>query len=63
MLGLAGFSAFETASLLAVLGIAFLGLFYAWFLRRQVLALVLPGGKMQTVWEGIKEGAESYLAS
>ncbi|MFH1841096.1 MAG: sodium-translocating pyrophosphatase [Candidatus Shapirobacteria bacterium] len=63
MLGLSGFSFFEIAALLAVLGIAFLGLLYAWFLRRQVLAIPLPGGKMEAVWNGIREGAEAYLSS
>jgi K(+)-stimulated pyrophosphate-energized sodium pump len=49
--------------MLGVLGIAFLGLFYAFYLRRQTLRIPLPGGRMQAVWEGIREGAEAYLAS
>jgi len=63
MLGLHGFSSFEVASLVGVLGISFLGLFYAFNLRRQILATELPGGKMEDVWNAIKEGAEAYLAS
>jgi K(+)-stimulated pyrophosphate-energized sodium pump len=63
MLGLRGFSPFEIASLIGVLGIALLGLFYAYLLRRQILSISLPEGKMRDVWSGIKEGAEAYLAS
>ena len=63
MFGLSEFSPLERASLFAVLGIAFVGLFYALYLKRQTLAIPLPGGKMQAVWDGIREGAESYLAS
>lgn len=60
---LQGFSPFEVVSLIGVLGIALLGLFYAYLLRKQILAIKLPGGKMEEVWGGIKEGAESYLES
>jgi K(+)-stimulated pyrophosphate-energized sodium pump len=63
MLGLKEFSTFEISSLFGVLGIAVLGLAYAFLLRRQILKIALPGGKMQEVWNGIKEGAEAYLAS
>lgn len=63
MLGLKDFSAFEVSSLIGVLGIAFLGLFYAFLLRRQILNISLPEGKMRDVWSGIKEGAEAYLTS
>lgn len=63
MHSLKGFSIFEVSSLSGVLGIAFIGLFYAFFLKRQILAIPLPEGKMREVWSGIKEGAEAYLAS
>jgi K(+)-stimulated pyrophosphate-energized sodium pump len=63
MSGLREFSPFEIGSLIGVLGIAFLGLFYAFLLRRQILGISLPEGKMREVWSGIKEGAEAYLAS
>jgi K(+)-stimulated pyrophosphate-energized sodium pump len=63
MFGLSEFSPLERAGLFGVLGIAFIGLFYALYLRRQTLAIPLPGGKMQAVWDGIREGAEAYLAS
>jgi len=63
MIGLKEFSIFEVSSLLGVLGIAVLGLLYALYLKRQILAIALPEGKMREVWSGIKEGAEAYLAS
>ncbi|KKS03343.1 MAG: K(+)-insensitive pyrophosphate-energized proton pump [candidate division WWE3 bacterium GW2011_GWF2_41_45] len=63
MIGLKEFSTFEVASLFGVLGIALLGLYYAFYLRRQILSIPLPEGKMREVWGGIKEGAEAYLAS
>jgi K(+)-stimulated pyrophosphate-energized sodium pump len=63
MSGLREFSPFEIGSLIGVLGIALLGLFYAFLLRRQILGISLPEGKMREVWGGIKEGAEAYLAS
>jgi K(+)-stimulated pyrophosphate-energized sodium pump len=63
MSGLKGFSPFEIGSLIGVLVIALLGLLYAFLLRRQILGISLPEGKMREVWGGIKEGAEAYLAS
>ena len=63
MFALREFSFFEQMSLFAVLGVAFLGLFYALYLRRQTLEIELPVGKMRAVWDGIREGAEAYLAS
>jgi len=63
MSGLKEFSPFEIASLMGVLGISFLGLFYAFLLKKQILRIALPEGKMREVWSGIKEGAEAYLAS
>ncbi len=63
MLALREFSPFEQASLVAVLLIALIGLLYAYYLRRQTLSIPLPGGTMRTVWDGIREGAEAYLAS
>ena len=57
------FSNFERVSLFAVLLIALIGLYYASLLRRQTLSILLPGGKMQEVWDAIREGAEAYLAS
>jgi K(+)-stimulated pyrophosphate-energized sodium pump len=63
MFALREFSPFEQASLVAVLLIALIGLSYAYYLRRQTLSIPLPGGTMRSVWDGIREGAEAYLAS
>lgn len=63
MLGLAGFSSFEIGAVLGVLSMAVVALSYALWLRRQVFAIPLPRGRMIEVWQGIKEGAEAYLAS
>ena len=52
---------FETYSLWGVLVVAVLGLAYALFLRRQVLAEDKGTAKMQEVWEAIKQGADAYL--
>jgi K(+)-stimulated pyrophosphate-energized sodium pump len=52
---------FETIALWSVLGIAFLGLAYALFLRRQILAEDKGTPKMIEVWEAIKQGAGAYL--
>ena len=59
LLGLTGFSLFESASIGVVLIIALLGLAYAVWLRKSILGIELPGGKMEEVWSGIKEGAEA----
>ncbi len=53
---------FETVALWAVLGIAVLGLFYAVFLRRQILREDAGTEEMQVVWRAIKEGADAYLS-
>jgi K(+)-stimulated pyrophosphate-energized sodium pump len=56
-----GATAFETIALWTVLGIAVLGLAYALFLRRQIMAEDKGSSKMIEVWEAIKQGAEAYL--
>ena len=53
---------FEAIALWAVLGIAILGLLYALFLRRQVLAEDKGTAKMQEVWDAIRTGADAYLS-
>jgi len=58
------FSSLENAAILAVLGIALLGLAYAFWLRRQILKekpQISERGLL--VWRGIKDGAEAYLSS
>jgi len=52
---------FESMSLWVVLGIALLGLGYAFLLRRQVMKEDKGTEKMQEVWSGIKAGADTYL--
>src|SRR4030043_2168412 len=56
-----GATSFETTALWAVLGIALLGLAYALFLRRQIMAEDKGNPKMIGVWEGIRQGAAPSL--
>lgn len=56
-----GFTLFESVAIFAVLGIAFLGLGYAWFLKRQIMAEDTGTLPMKRVWGAIVEGAKSYL--
>jgi len=55
-------TAFEMIALWVVLGIALIGLGYALFLRRQVLAQDKGSTRMLEVWEAIKQGANAYLS-
>jgi len=58
------FSFFENIAIFGVLGVAFLGLVYAFWLRRQILAEKPKiSEKGLLVWQGIKDGAEAYLSS
>ena len=52
---------FEALALWGVLLVALLGLLYALYLRRQVLAEDKGTPKMIEVWEAIKSGADAYL--
>lgn len=61
MVSLPGASPFEVAAIWTVLVIAFFGLSYALFLRRQVMACDKGTEKMQDVWDGIRLGANAYL--
>ena len=56
-----GATPFETIALWAVLVIALLGLAYALFLRRQIMAEDKGSPKMIEVWEAIRQGADAYL--
>jgi K(+)-stimulated pyrophosphate-energized sodium pump len=56
-----GLTSFETISVWLVLAIAIVGLFYAVFLRRQVLAQPKGTAKMIEVWDAIRMGADAYL--
>ena len=61
MVSLPGATPFEVVAIWSVLVIAFFGLAYAMFLRRQVLAHDKGTEKMQDVWDGIRLGANAYL--
>lgn len=61
MVSLPGATPFEVVAIWTVLVIAFFGLAYALFLRRQVMACDKGTEKMQDVWDGIRVGANAYL--
>ena len=56
-----GLTQFEQIAIWSVLGVAILGLLYALFLRRQILAEDMGTEKMQEVWGAIRDGADAYL--
>ena len=56
-----GLTPFEQFAIYAVLGVAILGLAYAWFLRSQILREDKGTPKMQEVWGAIRDGADAYL--
>ena len=56
-----GLSVFEQWAIWGVMGIALLGLLYALFLRKQILAEYKGDDKMLAVWGAIREGADAYL--
>jgi K(+)-stimulated pyrophosphate-energized sodium pump len=56
-----GLSLFEQAAIFGVMGIAVCGLFYALFLRSQILREEVGTEKMKEVWNAIREGANAYL--
>ncbi len=56
-----GLSTFEVWATWLVLAIAFVGLLYALYLRRQILAEEKGTAKMIEVWEAIRQGANAYL--
>jgi K(+)-stimulated pyrophosphate-energized sodium pump len=61
MISLPGATPFEVMAIWSVLVIAFFGLAYAMFLRRQVMVCDKGTEKMQEVWDGIRIGANAYL--
>jgi len=61
MTSLIGASSFEVFAIWTVLFIAFIGLGYALFLRKQVLQKDKGTEKMQEVWNAIRSGADAYL--
>lgn len=56
-----GLTFIEQIAIWTVLGISILGLLYALFLRKQILAEDKGSAKMQEVWNAIREGADAYL--
>lgn len=57
-----GLTMFEQIAIWCVLGVAILGLWYAVFLRKQILREDTGTPKMKEVWNAIREGAEAYLS-
>jgi K(+)-stimulated pyrophosphate-energized sodium pump len=55
-------SQFETIAVWVVLGIAILGIVYAFVLRAQILKQDKGTPRMQEVWGFIKDGANAYLS-
>ncbi|MBK8575719.1 MAG: sodium-translocating pyrophosphatase [Elusimicrobia bacterium] len=53
---------FEQIAIWCVLGVAVLGLWYAVFLRRQIMREDAGTPKMKEVWTAIKDGADAYLS-
>ncbi|MBC7875893.1 MAG: sodium-translocating pyrophosphatase [Anaerolineales bacterium] len=51
----------ETIAIWVVFGISVVGLFYAFYLRSQILREDKGTEKMQEVWNAIKDGADAYL--
>ena len=58
---LKGLSFFEQTAVFSVLGIAVLGLCYAFLLRIQILKESTGSKEMHKVWQAIFKGAEAYL--
>ena len=61
MQSLANASPFEIIAIWVVLFISFIGLAYAFILRRQVLKMDKGSPKMQQIWGAISKGANAYL--
>jgi K(+)-stimulated pyrophosphate-energized sodium pump len=61
MLGIQNASLFEIIAIWIVLGIAVLGLGYAWLLRSQIMRFSRGTKEMEEVWTSIKTGADAYL--
>lgn len=59
--GISALELSEQYAIFGVLGIALIGLWYTWFLKKQVMANDSGSGKMVEVWTAIKEGADTYL--
>jgi K(+)-stimulated pyrophosphate-energized sodium pump len=62
MPGLLNLSSFEQSAIFTVLGIAVLGIVYAFWIRSQILAQDKGTERMQQVWGFIRDGANAYLS-
>lgn len=51
----------EQYAIFGVLAVALIGLWYTWFLKKQVMAHDTGTGKMVEVWTAIKQGSDTYL--
>ena len=56
-----GMTLLEQAMIWTVVVCAFISLVYAWWLRKTVLEKPKGTEQMKAVWNGIREGALSYL--
>ncbi len=56
-----GFGRFEVITLWLILGVAFAGLLYAYYLARQTLSADKGTPEMQAIWMDIKSGGNAYL--
>ncbi len=59
--GISALELSEQYAIFGVLGVALIGLWYTWFLKKQVMANDSGSGNMVEVWTAIKEGADTYL--
>lgn len=59
--GISALKLSEQYAIFGVLAVALIGLWYTWFLKKQVMANDVGSGKMVKVWTAIKEGADTYL--
>lgn len=59
--GISALDLSEQYAIFAVLAVALIGLWYTWFLKKQVMANDAGQGKMVEVWTAIKQGADTYL--
>ena len=59
--GISALKLSEQYAIFGVLAVALIGLWYTWFLKKQVMANDAGSGKMVEVWTAIKQGADTYL--
>lgn len=62
MYAMEGLNNFEAIAIWVVFGIAVFSVFYAFYLRSNILKEDKGSEKMQEVWKAIRDGADAYLA-